>query len=174
MDATVTHDNHDDREKSGTGKGYAIGIERIHRMLPHRYPMLMIDRIAEMVLDHSAIGIKNVTMNESYFQGHFPGHPVVPGVMIIESMAQTASMLVLETLGEASNGKVVYFMFIENAKFRRPVTPGDQMRIHVIKQRRRGAAWKFNAVATVDGVVAAEATYAAMIIDPTELRSRKN
>ncbi|MGH7079275.1 MAG: 3-hydroxyacyl-ACP dehydratase FabZ, partial [Acetobacteraceae bacterium] len=93
-----------------------MGIERIQRMLPHRYPMLMIDRIAELVLDHSAVGIKNVTMNESYFQGHFPNHPVVPGVMIIESMAQTASMLVLETLGEASNGKVVYFMFIDNAK----------------------------------------------------------
>jgi len=172
MDVTVTR-NHDDRRENGAGKGYPIGIERIQRMLPHRYPMLMIDRIAELVLDQSAVGIKNVTMNESYFQGHFPGHPVVPGVMIIESMAQTASMVVLETLGEASNGKVVYFMFIENAKFRRPVGPGDQMRIEVVKQRRRGNIWKFNAVATVDHAVAAEATFAAMIVDPSELPSRK-
>ncbi|MGH7086855.1 MAG: 3-hydroxyacyl-ACP dehydratase FabZ [Acetobacteraceae bacterium] len=170
MDATVI-ERQNDRGRTGNPKGYAIGIERIQRMLPHRYPMLMIDRIAELVLDHSAVGIKNVTMNESYFQGHFPNHPVVPGVMIIESMAQTASMLVLETLGEASNGKVVYFMFIDNAKFRRPVTPGDQMHIHVVKQRRRGNIWKFNAVAMVDGMVAAEATYAAMIVNPAELPS---
>lgn len=170
MDVTVI-DHQNDRGRTDAAKGYAIGIERIQRMLPHRYPMLMIDRIAELVLDHSAVGIKNVTMNESYFQGHFPNHPVVPGVMIIESMAQTASMLVLETLGEAANGKVVYFMFIDNAKFRRPVTPGDQMHIHVVKQRRRGNVWKFSAVTTVDGVVAAEATYAAMIVNPSELPS---
>ncbi len=170
MDATVM-DRQNEHGERGAAKGYAIGIERIQQMLPHRFPMLMIDRIAELVPDHSAIGIKNVTMNESYFQGHFPNHPVVPGVMIIESMAQTASMLVLETLGEASNGKVVYFMFIDNAKFRRPVTPGDQMQIHVLKQRRRGNVWKFSGVATVDGVVVAEATYAAMIVKPTELPS---
>jgi len=170
MDATVmNHQN--DQPGHSAAKGYAIGIERIQQMLPHRYPMLMIDRIIELVPDNYAVAIKNVTMNESYFQGHFPNHPIVPGVMIIESMAQTASMVVLETLGEASNGKVVYFMFIDNAKFRRPVTPGDQMEIRVVKQRRRGNVWKFNAVATVDGVVAAEATYAAMIVNPAELPS---
>lgn len=168
MDATVIEHQADQSKRAG-GKGYAIGIERIQRMLPHRFPMLMIDRIAELVLDHSAIGIKNVTINEAYFQGHFPNHPIVPGVMIIESMAQTASMLVLETLGEAANGKVVYFMLIDNAKFRRPITPGDQMEIHVLKQRRRGNIWKFAAVVKVDGNVAAEATYAAMIVNPTEL-----
>ncbi|MGH7119388.1 MAG: 3-hydroxyacyl-ACP dehydratase FabZ [Acetobacteraceae bacterium] len=170
MDATVM-DHQTDQRRRGGGKGYAIGIERIQQMLPHRFPMLMIDRIAELVLDQSAIGIKNFTINEAFFQGHFPNHPIVPGVMLIECMAQTASMLVLETLGEAANGKVVYFMFIDNAKFRRPVTPGDQLQIHVLKQRRRGNIWKFAAVAKVDGVVAAEATYAAMIVNPTELPS---
>jgi 3-hydroxyacyl-[acyl-carrier-protein] dehydratase len=172
MDATVTHGNGSSAE-SDSAKGYTIGIERIQKVLAHRYPMLMIDRMVEVVHDQSAIGIKNVTMNEPYFQGHFPGHPVVPGVMIIESMAQTSAALVLETLGQESEGKVVYFMFIDNAKFRRPVTPGDQMRIRVMKERRRGNVWKFNAVAMVDGLVAAEATYAAMIVNPSELPQRK-
>jgi len=172
MDVAVTGKN-GAVEGDGSESGYTIDIERLQKLLPHRYPLLMVDRIVDVVRGHSAIGIKNVTMNEPYFQGHFPGHPVVPGVMIVESMAQTSAALVLETLGQDAEGKVVYFMFIDNAKFRRPVTPGDQMRIRVKKERQRANVWKFGAVATVDGQIVAEAAYAAMIMDPAELRSRK-
>ncbi len=172
MDVAVTRKNGAVEHRGAEG-GYKIDIERLQKLLPHRYPMLMVDRIIDVVRGHSAIGIKNVTMNEPYFQGHFPGHPVVPGVMLIESMAQTSAALVLETLGEHAEGKVVYFMFIDNAKFRRPVTPGDQLRIRVVKERQRGNVWKFTGVAMVDGQVVAEASYAAMIINPAELPSRK-
>ena len=147
--------------------GETVDIARIMRAIPHRYPFLMIDRVLEMVLGRSAIGIKNVTMNEPFFEGHFPGHPVMPGVLIIEAMAQTAAVLVVETIGPAAAGKVVYFMSIEGAKFRRPVVPGDQLRIHIVKERSRGSVWKFHAVARVDGVSVAEATYAAMIMTRT-------
>ena len=142
-----------------------IDIKRIMHAIPHRYPFLMIDKVVDVVPNQSATGIKNVTANENFFQGHFPDHPVMPGVLIIESMAQTAAVLVVETLGINAAGKVVYFMTIENAKFRRPVVPGDQLRIEVRKARHRGPVWKFNAVARVDGVSVAEATYAAMIMD---------
>ena len=142
-----------------------VDVARIMHAIPHRYPFLMIDRVVELGPNVSAIGVKNVSVNESFFQGHFPNHPVMPGVLIIESMAQTAAVLVVETLGPESAGKVVYFMSIENAKFRRPVVPGDQIRIHVTKDRNRGNVWKFSAVARVDGVSVAEATYAAMIMD---------
>ncbi len=138
---------------------------RIMRAIPHRYPFLMIDRVVDVVRDRSAIGIKNVSVNEPFFEGHFPQHKVMPGVLIIESMAQTAAVLVVETLGEAAAGRVVYFMSIERAKFRRPVVPGDQLRIHVDKERNRGNVWKFHAIARVDGSEVAEATYAAMIMD---------
>jgi 3-hydroxyacyl-[acyl-carrier-protein] dehydratase len=140
-------------------------IARIMRAIPHRYPFLLIDRMVEMKLGESAIGIKNVSINEPFFQGHFPSHPVMPGVLIIEAMAQSAAVLVVETLGPSAHGKIVYFMSIENAKFRRPVVPGDQLRIHINKDRQRGAVWKFNAVARVDGAAVAEASYAAMIMD---------
>jgi 3-hydroxyacyl-[acyl-carrier-protein] dehydratase len=143
----------------------AIDVARIMHAIPHRYPFLMIDRVVDVVRNRSAIGVKNVSVNESFFAGHFPNHPVMPGVLIIESMAQTAAVLVVETLGADAAGKVVYFMSIEGAKFRRPVVPGDQLRIHVTKERNRGNVWKFNAVARVDGVSVAEATYAAMIMD---------
>lgn len=143
----------------------ALDILRIMESIPHRFPFLLIDRVEDVVVDTSAIGVKNVSINEQFFQGHFPAHPVMPGVLIIESMAQTAAVLVVETLGPDAAGKVVYFMLIENAKFRRPVVPGDQMRIHVRKERNRGNVWKFSAEAKVDGVVVAEATYAAMIMD---------
>ena len=142
-----------------------IDVARIMHAIPHRYPFLMIDRVVDVVRNRSAIGVKNVSVNESFFAGHFPNHPVMPGVLIIESMAQTAAVLVVETLGADAAGKVVYFMSIEGAKFRRPVVPGDQLRIHVTKDRNRGNVWKFNAVARVDGVSVAEATYAAMIMD---------
>jgi 3-hydroxyacyl-[acyl-carrier-protein] dehydratase len=142
-----------------------VDIAGIMHAIPHRYPFLLIDRVVEMVRDHSAVGIKNVSVNEAFFAGHFPGHPVMPGVLLIEAMAQTAAVLVVETLGPDAAGKVVYFMSIEGAKFRRPVVPGDQVRLLVVKSRRRGNVWKFNAVASVDGVSVAEATYAAMIMD---------
>ena len=140
-------------------------IAQIMEAIPHRYPLLLVDRMVEVVLGERAIGIKNVTVNENFFQGHFPRHPVMPGVLIIESMAQTAAVLVVRTLGPSANGKLVYFMSVEGAKFRRPVVPGDQLRIHVVKERQRGNVWKFNAEAKVDGTVVAEATYAAMILD---------
>jgi 3-hydroxyacyl-[acyl-carrier-protein] dehydratase len=142
-----------------------VDIARVMRAIPHRYPFLMIDRVVDVVRNQSAIGIKNVSVNENFFQGHFPGHPVMPGVLIIEAMAQTAAVLVVETLGDDAAGRVVYFMSVEGAKFRRPVVPGDQLRIHVNKDRNRGNVWKFTAVARVDGVSVAEATYAAMIMD---------
>jgi 3-hydroxyacyl-[acyl-carrier-protein] dehydratase len=161
MDATET------RGEGAAGKRRieALDILRIMESIPHRFPFLLIDRVEDVVVDTSAIGVKNVSINEQFFQGHFPAHPVMPGVLIIESMAQTAAVLVVETLGPDAAGKVVYFMLIESAKFRRPVVPGDQMRIHVTKLRNRGNVWKFSAEAKVDGVVVAEATYAAMIMD---------
>jgi 3-hydroxyacyl-[acyl-carrier-protein] dehydratase len=140
-------------------------IAQIMRAIPHRYPFLMVDRVVEVHKNVSAIGIKNVTINENFFQGHFPEHPVMPGVLIIECMAQTAAVLVVETLGPEARGKLVYFMTVENAKFRKPVVPGDQMRVHVVKEKQRANIWKFHPEAKVDGKVVAEATYAAMILD---------
>lgn len=142
-----------------------IDIVRIMEMIPHRFPMLLIDRVVELIPDEAATGIKNVTINEPYFEGHFPRRPVVPGVMIIESMAQTAAVLVVHTLGPESEGKLVYFMSIEAARFRRPIVPGDQMRVHVRKTKTRGAVWKFATRVTVEGTLAAEASFAAMIRD---------
>ena len=148
-----------------TDVGETIDISGILDAIPHRYPFLLVDRLVEVVPGRSAVGIKNVTVNENFFQGHFPGHPVMPGVLIIESMAQTAGVLVVKTLGPDAAGKLVYFMTIESAKFRRPVLPGDQLRIHVTAERNRGSVWKFSGIARVDGVSVAEARYAAMIVD---------
>ncbi len=142
-----------------------IETKEILTMIPHRYPFLLVDRLVDVRRDHSAIGIKNVTMNEPFFQGHFPGHPVMPGVLIIEAMAQTAAGLVISTLGPEAGIPVVYFMSIENAKFRKPVTPGDTLRLTLTKERRRGQVWRFEGVARVDGVVVAEAGITAMIMD---------
>ncbi len=143
----------------------SFDIAQIMNAIPHRYPMLLVDRVVDMVLGESCTGIKNVTINENFFQGHFPSMPVMPGVLIIECMAQTAAVLVVTTLGPAWQGKLVYFMSVEEAKFRKPVVPGDQMRVHVVKQRQRSNIWKFSAEAKVDGKVVAEATYTAMILD---------
>jgi 3-hydroxyacyl-[acyl-carrier-protein] dehydratase len=142
-----------------------VDIERIREMIPHRYPFLMIDRVIDMVPGVRAIGIKCVTVNEPHFQGHFPHRAVMPGVLIIEAMAQTAGVLVVHTLGHDAEGKLVYFMSVDNCRFRRPVVPGDTLHVHVEKQRSRGNVWKFRGEAKVDGVLVAEAVYAAMILD---------
>lgn len=142
-----------------------VTIERVMEMIPHRYPFLMIDRVIDVVPDVGAVGIKNVSINEPHFQGHFPRRPVMPGVLIIESMAQSAAVLVVETLGKEFEGKLVYFMSVDRARFRKPVVPGDVMYVHVRKERQRGPVWKFTAEAKVEGAVVAEATYSAMILD---------
>jgi 3-hydroxyacyl-[acyl-carrier-protein] dehydratase len=142
-----------------------IDIGRIMQLIPHRYPFLLIDRLIDVVPFASATGVKNVSINEPHFQGHFPQRAVMPGVLIIEAMAQTAGALVVHSLGPEAEGKLVYFMTIENARFRRPVVPGDQLMIHVVKERSRGNVWKFNGEAKVNGTLVAEATYSAMIMD---------
>ena len=140
-------------------------VTKILQLIPHRYPFMLIDRMVDVRFGHSATGIKNVTLNEPFFQGHFPGHPVMPGVLIIESMAQTAAALVISGMGPQDTTPLVYFMSIENAKFRKPVTPGDQLRLELVKDRRRGQVWRFNGTARVDGAVVAEASITAMIMD---------
>ena len=142
-----------------------IPVERIMEMIPHRYPFLLIDRVIEMQLGEYAVGVKNVTMNEPHFTGHFPGKPVMPGVLIIEAMAQTSAVLVVNTLGKEAEGKIVYFMSIDEAKFRKPVVPGDSLHIRVTKVQSRKNVWKFAGEATVDGVKVAEAIICAMIVD---------
>ncbi|KGM32829.1 3-hydroxyacyl-ACP dehydratase FabZ [Inquilinus limosus] len=142
-----------------------LDILKIMEMIPHRYPMILVDRVIDVVPDVSCTGIKNVTINEGFFQGHFPRYPVMPGVMIVESMAQTAAVLVVATLGEEANGKLVYFMTVDNARFRRPVTPGDSLRVHVKKLQQRRNVWKFTGEVKVDDVLVAQAEFAAMIMD---------
>jgi 3-hydroxyacyl-[acyl-carrier-protein] dehydratase len=142
-----------------------LGIDQILKMIPHRYPILMIDRLEEIVIDRSAVGIKNVSANEPFFQGHFPGKPIMPGVLIIEAMAQTAATLVVYTIGDNVEGRLVYFMSVESARFRKMVVPGDQLRVHVKRIHKRGNVWKFRGEAKVEGVICAEATYTAMIVD---------
>lgn len=141
-----------------------LDIRRILEVLPHRYPMLLIDRMKDVVPNESAVGIKNVTINEPFFNGHFPGAPVMPGVLIVEAMAQTAGALVVHSAGKALEGKLVYFLAIDEARFRKPVMPGDQLHIHVTKEQNRRNVWKFRGEARVDGVVCAEAVVTAMIM----------
>ena len=140
-------------------------MPRILEMIPHRQPFLMIDEVVDVVSNKRATGIKNVSINEDFFRGHFPSRPVMPGVLIIEAMAQTAAVLVVHTLGPESEGKLVYFMSVDNARFRRPVFPGDRLDVHVIKQRNRGNVWKFEGRAEVGANLMAEAVFAAMILD---------
>ena len=147
-------------------------ILRIKRMIPHRYPFLLIDRVVNIVVNRSAVGIKNVTVNEPHFQGHFPVIPVMPGVLIIEAMAQTSAVLVVETLGVIDQDLLVYFMSIEEAKFRRPVGPGDRLDLFVEVVRGRGKTWKFRGAARVGDTLCAEAIFAAMILTEDEASAK--
>ena len=140
-------------------------ILEIMKLLPHRYPFLLVDRIIDIDGDNSAVGIKNVTANEPHFTGHFPDSPIMPGVLLIEGMAQTAGAIC--TRKEGGGGNLVYFMTIDNARFRKPVVPGDRVEFHVFKQKQRGNIWKFHCDAKVDGALVAEADIGAMIM-PTD------
>ncbi len=142
-----------------------IDIMKIMDRIPHRYPFLLVDKIIEIEPFESAIGIKCVTMNEPHFLGHFPQRPIMPGVLIVESMAQTAGVMVVSSLGPDAEGKLVYFMSIDDCKFRKPVVPGDQMYISITKKQQRGPVWKFRGEAKVNGQIVAEANIAAMIRD---------
>jgi len=140
-------------------------IQLIQRLLPHRYPFLLVDRVEEIDGTWSALGIKNVTMNEPHFQGHFPGTPIMPGVTIIEAMAQTAAVMVGTALDLADKEMMIYFMSIDRCKFRRKVIPGDQlqMRLTTLRGKPGGKVWKFGGVSTVDGDMAAECEFSAMM-----------
>ena len=143
-----------------------LNINEVMDFLPHRYPFLMIDRILEFEADKRIVGLKNVTINEPFFQGHFPGHPIMPGVLLLEAMAQTGGVMALMSLpAEEVKKKILYFMSLDKAKFRKPVTPGDQVRFELNLLKKRGTIMSFKAVATVDGAVVAEAEMMAMIVD---------
>ncbi len=135
-------------------------------LLPHRYPMLLVDRVVDLVVDERARGIKAVTINEPFFQGHFPARPIMPGVLIVEALAQTAGVLAIKSLGDEAKGKLVYFMAIENAKFRKPVEPGCLLCLDVEFVQKRSSVCKFIGKANIEGVLVAEASFTAMIADP--------
>ena len=148
-----------------TDTGHVITIDEIISMIPHRYPMLLVDRVLSFTPGKQIIAIKNVTINEPYFMGHFPSKPVMPGVLIIEAMAQTSAILVAKTIGENIRGKLVYFMSIDEAKFRRPVTPGDTLHFHISTLQGHGSVWKMKCEARVDGVKVAQAIVTAKTMD---------
>jgi 3-hydroxyacyl-[acyl-carrier-protein] dehydratase len=154
---------------SSEAEGAAIGpldIKRVMAALPHRYPMLLVDRVEELIPNKSISAIKAVTINESFFQGHFPGRPIMPGVLIVEALAQAAGVLAVESMDLAGSGKLVYFMAIDGAKFRAPVEPGVLVRLEVEFVQKRATVCKFAGRASVDGKLAAEANFTAMIADP--------
>jgi 3-hydroxyacyl-[acyl-carrier-protein] dehydratase len=150
---------------SGTSEG-PLDIRRVMAALPHRYPMLLVDRVESLDPDKGIVAIKAVTINEPFFQGHFPGRPIMPGVLIVEALAQAAGILAVEALGLAGSGKLVYFMAIEGAKFRAPVEPGVLLKLEVEFVQKRATVCKFAGRATIDGKLAAEAGFTAMIADP--------
>ena len=154
-------------EKKALG---SADISRVMKLLPHRYPFLLVDRLIEMEGDERCIGIKSVTINEPFFQGHFPGFPIMPGVLIIEGLAQTAGALCVANFQTDYKPQLVYFMGIDRAKFRKPVLPGDHLHYHVRKIRSRGRAWRFYGEAKVNGQVVAEAEVSAMILDPDDAK----
>ncbi len=141
-----------------------MDVNKIMELLPHRYPFLLVDRILEVQGTQKIIGLKNVTINEPFFQGHFPGHPIMPGVLIVEAMAQTGGLLLMEQVKDREN-KVVYFMSLDAVKFRKPVVPGDQLRMEVEMLQFRGKIAKMKGVALVDGQVATEAEMMACVVD---------
>ncbi len=143
-----------------------LDIRRVMAALPHRYPMLLVDRVVSLDPEAGIVAIKAVTINEPFFQGHFPGRPIMPGVLIVEALAQAAGVLAVEALGLAGTGKLVYFMAIEGAKFRQPVEPGVLLRLEVQFVQKRASVCKFAGRALVDGKLAAEASFTAMIADP--------
>ena len=147
-------------------------LDRIKRMIPHRYPFLLIDKVVDIKVGEDAVGIKNVTANEPHFQGHFPDKPVMPGVLIVEAMAQTAGVLVVETLDMIDQGLLVYFMTLDKTRFRKIVAPGDVLELHVKILRGRGKIWKFWGEAKVGGEIAAEAEFSAMIITQDDEKRR--
>jgi 3-hydroxyacyl-[acyl-carrier-protein] dehydratase len=149
-----------------------IGIEQILKSIPHRYPLLLVDKIIAMEENKSIVGVKNVTFNEPHFMGHFPDKPIMPGVLIIEAMAQTASVMVMNSGGRTLEDSLVYFMSIDNAKFRKPVIPGDVLELHIEVLQNRGAVWKMSGVAKVEGVKVAEAEFSAMIVDKAKQDSK--
>ena len=142
-----------------------LDIEKILEMMPHRYPFLLIDRLLKVEKDEYALGLKNVTINEPFFLGHFPKKKVMPGVLIVECMAQTSGALVVNSFGDQAKGKLVYFMSIDKARFRQMVVPGDQLFIEVKKKQARKLVWKFDCSAKVEDNIVAEATITAMIAD---------
>lgn len=146
--------------------GTVLGIEEIKDCLPHRYPMLMIDRVENLILGESAIGIKNVTVNEPFFQGHFPARPIMPGVFIVEAMGQTAGVVVAKTMNLEKNNGLVYFMSMTDVRFRKLVQPGDVLHLHVNKERSRENVWRFKGRAYVNDLLVTEATFTAMIVLP--------
>ena len=143
----------------------SLDIEAIKEMIPHRYPFLMIDEVADLIPDVEVSGFNNVSKDAPYFEGHFPSYPIMPGVLIVEAMAQTSAILVIGTVGKQP-GSVVYFMSVDQARFRKPVFPGDQLHLHVVKQRQRGKVWKFQGEARVGEDIVADAIFTAMIVDP--------
>jgi beta-hydroxyacyl-ACP dehydratase FabZ len=154
-------------DKQGEKGGeHMLDITQIMEVLPHRYPFLLIDRILEIEMNKRIVGFKNVTINEPFFQGHFPGHPIMPGVLLLEAMAQTGGVLALKSIpAEEAKKKVIYFMSIDKAKFRKPVLPGDQLRFEIDVIRQRSNIMSLQAVAKVDGATVAEAEMMAMIVD---------
>jgi 3-hydroxyacyl-[acyl-carrier-protein] dehydratase len=152
--------------EAGSAVLNVLDIRRVMAALPHRYPMLLVDRVEELVVDERIAAIKAVTINEPFFQGHFPGRPIMPGVLIVEALAQAAGVLAVESLGLAGSGKLVYFMAIDGAKFRTPVEPGVLLRLEVSFVQKRSSVCKFAGRALVDGKLAAEANFTAMIADP--------
>ena len=155
---------------AATGEGTNADLSRIMRMIPHRYPFLLVDRVVDIHAHERAIGIKNVTINEPFFQGHFPSEPVMPGVLLVEAMAQTAGVLVVESLQMIDQELLVYFMTIDNCRFRAKVVPGDVIELHVEITRSRGKVYRFAGKAKVNGKIAAEAEFSAMIIDKDDQR----
>jgi len=147
------------------GLATELGIDQITRLLPHRAPFLFLERLTDIVPGESAVGHKTLSCNDPFFQGHFPDYPVMPGVLIVEALAQTAGALVMHSLGLAESGRLVYFMMIDKARFRRPVRPGDLLRIPVRALQRRGAVWRFSGQAFVGETLCADAEYSAMIAE---------